>query len=49
MIYDAIGRTLAVLLVALILPGILAVFMLVCIVAMVKTLFEKPNDPEFWE
>jgi hypothetical protein len=50
MIYDIIARTLAALLIALLMPFILMVFLLVASVAMVRTLFEpKDKDPEFWE
>ena len=50
MIYDVIARTLAALLIALLMPFILMVFLLVASVAMVRTLFEpRDKDPEFWE
>lgn len=45
---EVIGRTLAALLVAVLLPAIFVVFAIVCLVAIVKTLTEKPADPEYW-
>lgn len=46
---DVIGRTLAALLIALLLPAIFIVFALICLTAIVKTMTEDPNDPEYWE
>ena len=46
---DVIGRTLAALLIALLLPAIFVIFALVCLTAIVKTMTEDPNDPEYWE
>ena len=45
---DIIGRILAALLIALLLPAIFIVFALVCMTAVIKTLTEDPSDPEFW-
>jgi hypothetical protein len=50
MIYDIIARTMAALLIALLMPFILMVFLLVATVAMVRTLFEpRDKDPDFWD
>jgi hypothetical protein len=46
---DIIGRTVGVILVALLLPVVFLVFALVCVAAIVRTMTEKPNDPEYWE
>ena len=46
---DIIGRTIGAILVALLLPVVFIVFALVCVVAIVRTMTEKPNDPEYWE
>lgn len=46
---DIIGRTIGAILVALLLPVVLIVFALVCVTAIVRTMTEKPNDPEYWE
>lgn len=48
-IYDIIGRTLAALLIALMLPAVVIVFAIICVVAVIKTITEpKRKDPEFW-
>ena len=46
---DVIGRTIGAILVALMLPVVFIVFALVCVAAIVRTITEKPNDPEYWE
>lgn len=46
---DIIGRTVGAILVAMLLPVVFLVFALVCIAAIVRTMTEKPNDPEYWE
>lgn len=49
MIY--IHRCMAAFLIALLMPVIFFVFVLICTIAILKTLFDTrlPNDPEFWE
>ena len=46
---DIIGRTIGAILVTLLLPVVFIVFALVCVAAIVRTMTEKPNDPEYWE